>query len=110
MVMGVINVMEKVVRDVLVQYKDELHLPCKCNRCMDDVLAITLNKLPPRYIVNKEHSPYIRALHEADKHGSMQILMAVARASTLVAKSPRCGSPTALAMQEENEQSSSLSF
>lgn len=105
--MGVINVMEKVVKDVLVQYKDELHLTCKCERCMDDVLAITLNKLPPRYIVNEEHGPYIRALHEADKHGSMQILMAVARAATIVAKSPRCGSPIALAM--EKEQSSSLS-
>lgn len=105
--MSVVNVMEKVVKDVLMQYKDELHLTCKCDRCMNDVLAITLNKLPPRYIVNEEHSPYIRALHEADKHGSMQILMAVARSSTLVAESPRCGSPIALAM--EIEQSSSLS-
>ena len=88
--MVVYNVMEKVVRDVVLKYKEQLHLTCTCERCLDDVMAISLNKLPPRYITNDEHSPYIRAAHEADREGATNILMVVAQAATIVLKGPRC--------------------
>jgi len=89
--MTVYNVMEKVVYDVVMKYKDELHLPCTCERCLDDVMAIALNELPPRYIANDDHSPYIRASHEADRQGATNILTKVAQGAALVSKGPRCG-------------------
>jgi len=83
--------MEKVVRDVLAKNKNDLHLACTCERCLDDIMAIALNDLPPRYIVDEANSPIIRATHEADRQGATHILMAVTQASLLVSKSPRCG-------------------
>lgn len=88
--MAIKNVMEDVVKDVLSKHKNQLNLTCECERCMDDVMAIALNKLPPRYIVNTEHTPYVRAAHEADRQGATNILMIVAQAAGLVSKNPRC--------------------
>lgn len=95
--MVICNVMEKVVEDVVMKFKDELHLSCTCGRCLDDVMAIALNKLPPRYIANDDHSPYIRASHEMDRQSATNVLMIVAQAASIVAKDPRCG----LAREEE---------
>ncbi len=42
------------MEDVVASKVDELMLEanvCCCNRCKADVLALTLNNLPPRYVV-----------------------------------------------------------
>ncbi|KXH84027.1 late competence development ComFB family protein [Sporosarcina sp. HYO08] len=65
--MAIKNVMEIIVRDVLLGNKQELKLTCSCNRCLDDIMAHALNHLPPRYIVNPDHQPYVRVMHEADR-------------------------------------------
>ncbi|GKV56710.1 hypothetical protein NCCP2222_26570 [Sporosarcina sp. NCCP-2222] len=88
--MGIYNVMEDVVRDVLSKNKRDLHLTCDCERCLNDIMAIALNELPPHYIANEKHSPYIRAAHEADRQGATNILSIVARAARKVSSSPRC--------------------
>lgn len=88
--MTIKNVMENVVRDVLRQHKEHMNLRCSCQRCLDDILAISLNELQPRYIVNDEHQPYVRAMHEADKEGAMNILMVVTKAASVVSNNPRC--------------------
>ncbi|WP_062107312.1 late competence development ComFB family protein [Bacillus niameyensis] len=88
--MPVENVMEKVVRDVLLKHKDELHLPCTCAHCLDDIMALALNQLPPRYIVNNELSPYVRASHVADHQGATNILLTVTKAAGIVSANPRC--------------------
>lgn len=89
--MAIRNVMENVVKGVISKHKHQLHLNCDCDRCLDDITAISLNKLPPRYIVNEEHNPYVRAMHEADSQGVMNILMIVAQSATIVSNNPRCG-------------------
>lgn len=88
--MAIYNVMEEVVRDVLHQYKNELHLTCDCDRCIDDIMAISLNQLKPHYIVNEKHRPYIRAAHVADRQGATNILSTVVKAANIVSESPRC--------------------
>ncbi|AXH98407.1 competence protein ComFB [Sporosarcina sp. PTS2304] len=88
--MKVHNIMEVVVVDVLKKYKDQLHMPCTCEQCMNDVLAMTLNHLKPQYIVKDSNSAYVRALHEADRQGSTAILTKVAWAARVVAENPRC--------------------
>lgn len=88
--MAIYNVMEEVVRDVLHQYKNELHLSCDCDRCIDDIMAISLNQLKPHYIVNEKHRPYIRAGHVADRQGATNILSTVVKAARIVSESPRC--------------------
>ena len=88
--MGVHNVMEDVVRDTLLSYKDNMNLTCDCEQCLSDILALALNELPPRYIANSKYSPYVRASHEADHQGATNIIAVIAKAAALVSKSPRC--------------------
>ncbi|AOV08524.1 late competence development ComFB family protein [Sporosarcina ureilytica] len=61
--MTIKNVMEIIVRDVLLRNKTELKLICSCDRCLDDIMAHALNNLPPRYIVNPDHQPLSRKIH-----------------------------------------------
>lgn len=89
--MSIHNVMEEIVLEVLVKYKGSLQLTCECEHCMDDIRAIALNKLPPRYIVQMEHRPYVRAPHTADRQGVTNIMSIVTQAAGIVSKSPRCG-------------------
>ena len=77
----------KVVGDVVIKFKDELHLPCTCERCLDDVMALRSS----RRVITNDHSPYIRASHEADRQGATNILTTVAKAASIVARAPRCG-------------------
>jgi competence protein ComFB len=88
--MPLYNVMEEIVKNVLNENIDLLHLPCICERCQDDILAISLNKLPPRYIVNQESSPYIRAAFTADRQGATNILSTVIQSAEVVANNRRC--------------------
>lgn len=88
--MPVFNVMENVVRNVLQSSIDQLHLNCSCDRCLDDILAITLNQLPPRYIVDDALSPYVKADHLATQQGATNILSAITKAAVVVSESPRC--------------------
>ncbi|MEK5040706.1 late competence development ComFB family protein [Sporosarcina sp. FSL K6-3457] len=89
--MSIHNIMEEIVLEVLVKYKGSLQLTCECERCLDDIRAIALNKLPPRYIVQMEHRPYVRAPYTADRQGVTNIMSIVTQAAGIVSKSPRCG-------------------
>ncbi len=88
--MAIKNVMEIVVRDVLMANKNDLYLTCTCTRCLDDVMASALNNLPPRYIVNEDHQPYVRVMHEANQEGAIAILKTVTQSASMVSKNPRC--------------------
>ncbi|KXH80027.1 late competence development ComFB family protein [Sporosarcina sp. HYO08] len=88
--MAIRNVMEMIVRDVLLNNKQELKLTCSCDRCLNDIMAHALNHLPPRYIVNSDHQPYVRVMHEADRDGAINILRVVTQAAIVVSANPRC--------------------
>ncbi|MDS9470316.1 late competence development ComFB family protein [Sporosarcina pasteurii] len=88
--MTIKNVMEMIVRDVLLSNKKELKLICSCDRCLNDIMAHALNHLPPRYIVNPDLQPYVRVMHEADRDGAINILRVVTQAATVVKENPRC--------------------
>jgi len=85
------NVMEEIARNEIIKNIDQLHMSCTCDYCLSDVLALTLNQLPPRYIVNKDHNPYIRAIYEADRQGSINILKTISHSAQYVSINPRCG-------------------
>ncbi len=84
------NVMEEIVHEVLVNYKQQFNLSCECERCLDDIKAIALNQLPPRYITKDSHIPYVRAPHTADRQGVTNVLMTVTKAASIVSNNPRC--------------------
>ena len=88
--MAVHNVMEEIVREVLVNYRQQFNLSCECERCLDDIMAIALNQLPPQYITKAEYIPYVRAPHTADRQGVTNVLLTVTKAASIVSNNPRC--------------------
>ena len=46
--MALVNVMEGIVRDKLTEMLKTENC-CKCDRCIEDMTALALNKLPARY-------------------------------------------------------------
>lgn len=92
--MAIKNVMEMIVQDVLNRNLSQLKLRCTCERCLDDIQAHALNNLPPKYIVNPEHQPYIRAVHEVNQNEALNILKVVTQAVTIISASPRCENVT----------------
>lgn len=88
--MAVVNIMEEVVRNALHEHLQELHLPCTCSHCLDDIMAITLNRLPPRYIANLHNSAIVRAEQITNQQGLTTVVLEIAKAAQIVSKNRRC--------------------
>lgn len=88
--MKVFNVMEKVVRQEIENNQEYLGLMCGCEYCKEDILAITLNHFKPRYGVNDDLQPYIRAEYEVNQQGKTEILTTILKAAKVVNENPRC--------------------
>lgn len=55
-----INVMEILVLDILDEVLKTRTNICNCERCRLDLAAISLNKLPPSYVVTPEGEIFLR--------------------------------------------------
>ncbi|OCA88954.1 late competence development ComFB family protein [Pseudobacillus wudalianchiensis] len=84
------NVMEEVVKGIITDQLDHLHLSCKCERCQEDILALSLNKVTPRYIVNDSREPLVKAKYMIDRQEQANIVTVVAQAAALVSANKRC--------------------
>lgn len=81
------NVMEMLVYNKL---KSMLHIIdcCHCEKCQKDVVAYTLNHLPPKYVVTHQGELYTRA--EALKlQYETDITTALLKAAQIVKENPR---------------------
>ncbi|MFS0879522.1 late competence development ComFB family protein [Metabacillus niabensis] len=85
----IINAMEKIMLDLLDEYKDKLQLTCTCNECMDDIIALTLNNVQPRYVTNKEKIMYIKASY-VDKQEMTSLVVKLAECAKIVSDRPLC--------------------
>ncbi|WP_100332412.1 late competence development ComFB family protein [Bacillus xiapuensis] len=92
--MAVKNVMEDIVKEVIEEHLDHLHLSCRCERCLDDVLALSLNHLPAKYVVNDSRSPYIKAMYMVHTQEHANILTTITRASAKVSQNMHCQNQT----------------
>ncbi|KMY55576.1 hypothetical protein AC623_17860 [Bacillus sp. FJAT-27231] len=88
--MAIHNVMEEVVKGIITDQLDHLHLSCKCERCQEDILALSLNKVTPRYIVNDSRQPLVKAKYMIDRQEQANIVAVVAQAAALVSANKRC--------------------
>lgn len=83
------NIMEEITKNVLTEYLPLLNLPCTCERCINDILALSLNQLKPYYVVKEENAVYVKAKF-LEKQDSTNILSVVIKSSLVVAESRRC--------------------
>ncbi|MBE6901378.1 MAG: competence protein ComFB [Ruminococcaceae bacterium] len=84
--MSIINVMEAFVGERLEEMLKTENC-CKCERCMDDMKAIALNKLPAKY-VSSHNGELFSKLDSMIRQNSVDINIAIAAAIDAVSKRP----------------------
>ena len=82
----VINVNEERVIDAVRAFVEAGKAACECDECILDLLAISLNRTPPRYIVNDIHMNCFG--EAAGKPPDDELEIIVAGAAKLVAEKP----------------------
>lgn len=89
----VTNMMEDYVSDILEDYWEKLPLGCDCMTCKTDVLALTLNALPTRYVANEKGRMYVK-VRFMDEQNHADVLRELTRAAIIVASKPSHHGPT----------------
>ena len=81
------NLSEEVLDIYLDGYIDSAGV-CKCPNCRVDIKALTLNNLPPRYVVTTKGDIFVR-VSAMSIQAQADILGAVMHAIDIVSKNPR---------------------
>lgn len=84
--MAIVNIMEGFVEDKIREMLNTESC-CKCDRCIDDMKAIALNRLPAKY-VSSHNGELFSKLDSMIRQNSVDINIAVAEAIYMVAKRP----------------------
>jgi len=84
--MALFNMMEKFVDDKLKLMLEEEDC-CKCSRCVEDMKAIALNKLPAKY-VSTHNGELFSKLNATIRQNSADIMVAISQAIELVSAHP----------------------
>ena len=84
------NVMESVVETTYEQMKDSLGV-CACEQCRNDVIALALNYLPPRYVSTASGELYSKVSNSLNPQSNADVRKAVAQAAEQVRRNPRHG-------------------
>lgn len=61
---------------------------CKCEKCRLDIVALTLNELPSKYVVTEQGELYARA-RELERQFDVDVETAIIKAAVFVGKNPR---------------------
>jgi competence protein ComFB len=84
----VVNAIEQVVFQI---FKDEFlkntTLSCPCERCQLDIVALALNRLPPRYVVTEQGNIYVKALY-AERQLISDVIRELSNAALIVQERP----------------------
>jgi len=81
------NYMEVCVQDALLPVLNSIN-SCTCDTCIYDVMAISLNSLPPKYVVTRKGQLYTK-LTVLQQQFDVDIIYAITKAAVIVGRSPR---------------------
>lgn len=81
------NYMEDVVEKVLTEHLDGASHIANCEKCRKDVLALTLNNLPAKYVVTEDDETYGK-LNEIEEMNVEEIMKELKIAIEIVNISP----------------------
>ena len=84
--MALVNMMERFVDEKLAAMLANENC-CKCERCLEDMKAIALNKLPAKY-VSTHNGELFSKLDSTIRQNSVDLNIAVAAAIEAVSKNP----------------------
>ncbi|QRF22313.1 late competence development ComFB family protein [Alicyclobacillus sp. TC] len=83
-----VNVTELLVRHAMSEMEWRRRLPCDCEQCRDDVMALALNQLSPRYVSTDRGEAYVKAQY-MNSQLQMDIVRELAVSLQRVANNPR---------------------
>lgn len=81
------NYMEDLVKRELLNMIDQFDC-CSCNSCLQDIAAIALNNLPPRYFITTESRAIMKTSILCQQFKAT-IYSEIVKAITIVSESPR---------------------
>lgn len=82
------NVMETIVWDKIDSILDLVDGCCKCEKCRNDIMAITLNNMPSKYVVTKQGELYSR-INASELQSNINISTIITNAVMFVKDHPR---------------------
>lgn len=84
------NYMEVCVDDQLKEIlkKQGFRLQCTCDKCIEDIKALTLNNLKPMYVVSDKGIIYSK-INELETQFNVDIISELTRAIEIVAQNPK---------------------
>lgn len=62
---------------------------CKCEKCIEDIKAMTLNKIKPMYTVTDKGSMYVKLGEELEIQFKTDIVMQLIKSIEIVSKRPQ---------------------
>lgn len=82
-----INYMEIVVCNLLPILLQKYTDICKCEKCLEDIKAIALNKLPPRYVSTEQGMIYTK-VQLLKIQNEIDVIKCITEAIKIVSKNP----------------------
>lgn len=87
--MKVKNYMESLVWTQLEQVLDVYREPvCRCDRCKNDIAALALNFLPPRYVATDRGETFTK-IKSLETQFAVDVIRAISMAVVIVTRQPR---------------------
>ena len=82
-----INIVEDLVKSAAPEYAEKMGC-CTCYRCVNDIIAMTLNALPPKYVVTQKGMLFSKISSYENQH-SADLMAALTKSCLFVKESPR---------------------
>jgi len=61
--MGLINAVEAIVSHSFEEFQKSYELKCVCDQCKEDIQAIVLNRIPPKYTSSERGQLFVKSLY-----------------------------------------------
>lgn len=81
------NVMETIVSNKLEEIWGKINM-CHCEKCRDDIMACTLNRLPPKYVSTSEEELYARITSLINEE-MYEVTIELLKSIKMVSENPR---------------------
>lgn len=85
---GYKNYSEELVKEMLSKILDDYPTICKCDKCIADIMTLSLNSVKPKYVLTEKGMIYTKALNEIDKQEKISIAASIIKSIEKVSSNP----------------------
>lgn len=83
------NIMEDIVGECLTEILKDTNIKvCKCQKCISDIMALTLNHVKPKYVSTKKGEIYTR-VELQNSQLKVDLMDTIIKSILIVARNPR---------------------